>query len=74
MGFRNERRKRKPSNYPPGVTGNEPQINGDARREAVHQQIDDDATREGLSDMDVECAWYLGLGRSGRTSKEIEHE
>ena len=49
------------SDYHPGVTGNEPQINGDVAWEAVHDQIDHDATDAGMSDMDVECAWRLGL-------------
>lgn len=48
------------SNYPPGVSGNEREIVGDTW-ELVHERIDTDATREGMTDMDVAVTWALGL-------------
>lgn len=48
-------------NYPPGVTGNEPEIAGDEAWERFHENIDKDATREGMSDADATVAWWLGL-------------
>lgn len=49
------------SNFPPGVTGNEAEINGNREWEVVHDKIDEDATIHNLSDMDVECIWAIGL-------------
>ena len=49
------------SNYPPGVTGNEPQIAGDEAWEDVHEAIDEDAVLEGMSAIDVQVAWSFGL-------------
>lgn len=49
------------SNYPPGVTGNEPQINGDEAWEAIHELIDEDAGKDCMTDQDVMLAWKLGL-------------
>ena len=48
-------------NYPPGVTGNEPQINGDDSWEDIHNQMEDDASNNDMSDLDVSIAWKLGL-------------
>lgn len=57
------------SNYPPGVTGNEPEINGDAGWEALHENIDKDATREGWTDVDAQVAWWLGVEAFKATKK-----
>lgn len=52
-----------PSNLPPGVTesmipGNRPE---DQAWERVHEDIDNDAAKHGLSDMEVAHAWKSGL-------------
>jgi hypothetical protein len=49
------------SNYPPGVTGNEPEINPVDEFETVWDTIARECVTHGLSDMDADCAWKLGL-------------
>lgn len=49
------------SNYPPGVTGTEPQIEGDRAWEAVHEQIDETCRRNGWTDCEAAVAWMLGV-------------
>lgn len=53
------------NNYPPGVTGNEPEINGDASWEKVIERIESAATDIGMSNSDVMIAWGLGLAAWG---------
>lgn len=48
-----------PSNYPPGVTGNEPEIAGDGWDDILNI-ISEDAETFNLSDIDVVLAWRLG--------------
>lgn len=48
-------------NYPPGVTGNEPQICGDEAWERVFDCIQDDANKRSLSATDVLFIWHTGL-------------
>ena len=52
-----------PSNYPPGVTGNEPEIAGDIEWERVHEKIDADATKYAFDPADVLRVWESGLTR-----------
>ena len=49
------------SNYPPGVTGSEPEIAGNDTWEKIHEGIDKDASDRGLTDVDVFVIWKLGL-------------
>ena len=49
------------NNYPPGVTGNEPQICGDTAWEEFHEGIDKDCTNRGLTDIDAFVVWKLGM-------------
>lgn len=47
-------------NYPPGVTGREPQIAGDTAWEDVHELIDATCKAKGWTDCDAFVAWSLG--------------
>ncbi len=63
------------SNYPPGVTGNEPEIIGDPAWEAVHETLDNDATFEGMTATDAREAWAMGfaawkVAREAREARE----
>lgn len=49
------------SSYPPGVSGREPEINGDMAWEYLHEGIDHDATDNAMTDQDVAMAWSMGL-------------
>jgi hypothetical protein len=49
------------NNFPPGVTGREPQINGDQAWEEFHDRLDDDINSEGMSMEDAIIAWKLGM-------------
>lgn len=49
------------SNYPPGVTGSEPEIQGDGAWEDVHELIDTTCTAKGWTDCDAFLAWSLGV-------------
>jgi hypothetical protein len=49
-----------PSNYPPGVTGNESEIAGDEAWERVLENIQRDCDEYGWTDMDCFAAWLLG--------------
>lgn len=49
------------NNYPPGVSGNEYQIVGDSTWETIIEDIQNDTSREGMSDMDMIVAWKMGL-------------
>ena len=46
--------------YPPGITGNEPQIVGGW--DAVLEDIAEEAGVMGYTDMDIWLAWRLGVG------------
>lgn len=71
-----------PSNYPPGVTGNEKEINGDAEWETLHDHIDQDCGANGFEALDAEIIWRLGMdmwksvhARHGKFPHEIDrHE
>lgn len=47
--------------YPPGVTGNEPQIDGDRAFEALVDQINRDMTCNGMTPEDARDAWRAGM-------------
>lgn len=47
--------------YPPGVTGNEPQIDGDRAFEALVDQINRDMTCNGMTPEDARDAWRSGM-------------
>ena len=49
-----------PSNYPPGVTGNETAICGDGGFEKLCEVIGNDADCEGWTDVDCWVAWTIG--------------
>lgn len=49
------------SHYPPGVTGNEPEIAGDDSWEKVHEQIDETCRKKGWTDCEMAVAWMLGV-------------
>jgi len=49
------------SNYPPGVTGNEPEINGDDGWENVIDTMNELATKHGMTDMDMFVAIKIGV-------------
>ena len=56
-----EREMNANSNYPPGVTGSEPEIVGNDEWEKLHEGIDKDAADRNLTDVDVFVIWRLGL-------------
>ena len=58
------------TNYPPGVSGHEPQIVGDEAWESVHEGIDEDAAEHGMTDQDVYVAWSIGVA-AWRASRHL---
>ena len=53
-------------NYPPGVTGNEPEINGDADWDAFWDKVNKDVTELGMTPKDAEDVWNFAiLNRNG---------
>jgi hypothetical protein len=52
---------REPSNYPPGVTGCEPEINGYDDHCNAFETIDADARKHRMTADDVEQVWRVGL-------------
>jgi len=57
------------SNYPPGVTGNEPQITGETAWEDLMESIQRDCDKERWTDMDCYVAWQIGRDAMIRAKK-----